>query len=95
MASAAYLHNAEERLRELDADIEKCRQMLDESPRDRQRVKLAGRLSVLERHREELLRRLDALKSEPDTLWNNVKAQVAEEWFDLVLNVEDRIASLR
>jgi len=94
MGREAYQVGMEQRLRDLSLQIDSVRARLMESPNDRLKVELANQLGVLEHRRDRVREKLDALSDEPDGTWEDLKAEVEDEWDALVQDFEERVASL-
>lgn len=94
MGRDTYQTGMEQRLRDLSFRIACVRERLADSPDDRLRVELSGQLEWLEHRRDAVREKLDALMDEPDGTWENLKAEVEDEWDALVQDFEERVASL-
>lgn len=94
MGREAYQAGMEQRLRDLSLQIDSVRSRLMDSPNDRLKMQLAGQLSALENRRDMVREKLDALSDEPDGTWEDLKAEVEDEWDALVQDFEERVASL-
>lgn len=94
MGREAYQIGMEQRLRDLSLQIDSVRSRLMDSPNDRLKMNLARQLSVLENRRDCVREKLDALSDEPDGTWEDLKAEVEDEWDALVQDFEERVANL-
>lgn len=94
MGREAYQIGMEQRLRDLSLQINSVRSRLMDSPNDRLKMNLARQLSVLENRRDCVREKLDALSDEPDGTWEDLKAEVEDEWDALVQDFEERVANL-
>ena len=94
MGREAYQAGMEQRLRDLSLQIDSVRSRLMDGPNDRVKVELASQLSVLGNRRDMVHEKLDALSDEPDGTWEDLKAEVEDEWDALVQDFEERVASL-
>ena len=81
MSKEAYHTSLERRLSDLNIQIEKARTRLEGGDL-RDHVEAAGDLRVLEDQRDEVQRRLTALKKEPEGGWENTKTGVEEAFRD-------------
>lgn len=94
MGREFYQSGMEQRLRDLSFRIESIRARLMDSPNDRLKVELAGRLARLEQRRDTVREKLEALSDQPDSTWEELRAEVEDEWDALVQDFEERVASL-
>lgn len=94
MGRETYHNGMEARLRDLSFRIECVRSRLLDNPSDRLKVELVGRLSTLEARRDSLREKLAVLSDEPDGTWEELKAEVEDEWDALAQDFEERVASL-
>ncbi|HSV28910.1 MAG TPA: hypothetical protein VLL76_05110 [Candidatus Omnitrophota bacterium] len=93
MGRDSYQQTMEQRFRDLSFQIECVKARLSESS-DGLRRELAGTLSLLERRRDIMREKLDALQDEPDGTWEDLKAEVEDEWDALCQDFEERVANL-
>ncbi|HLO77211.1 MAG TPA: hypothetical protein VK196_12220 [Magnetospirillum sp.] len=94
MGREAYQTVMEQRLRDLSLQIDSVRSRLMDSPNDHLREELACQLSWLA-HRHDMVReKLDALSDEPDGTWEDLRAEVDDDWDSLVQDFEERVAGL-
>lgn len=94
-----YLSGMEQRLRDLSLQIESVRTRLMDSPDHGLKAELANQLEMLERRRDIVREKLEALADEPETtgedpVWEDMKAEFEEDWDALVRDFEERVASL-
>lgn len=94
MGRETYQRGMEQRLRDLSFRIECVRSRLFDNPTDRLKVELVGRLAILEERRDNLRVKLAALSDEPEGTWEDLKAEVEDEWDALAQDFEERVASL-
>lgn len=94
MGRDAYQIGMEQRLRDLSLQIDSVRTRLMEGGDNRLKVQLAGELELLERRRDSVREKLDALSDEPDGTWEDLKFEIDGEWDALVQDFEERLASL-
>lgn len=94
MGREAYLIAMEQRLRDLSLQIDSVRSRLLDSPHDALRQELAGQLGWLEHRRDLVREKLDALSDEPDGTWEDLRAEVDDDWDALVQDFEERVAGL-
>ncbi|MCR6630000.1 MAG: phasin family protein [Magnetospirillum sp.] len=94
MGREAYQVGMEQRLRDLSLQIDSVRSRLMDSPHDGLRMELAAQLSWLEHRRDSVREKLDALSDEPDGTWEDLKAEVEDEWDALIQDFEERVANL-
>lgn len=94
MANAIFQKQLKNRIQDLTFAIDSLQQRLD-SAADRAKVDLSAQLAALTDRRDRLTRRLKDLETQPDTPWANFKAQIAQEWHDLVRDIEERVEHLR
>lgn len=93
-----YQRIMEQRLRDLSLQVESVRTRLadagDGLRGDGLKRELAGQLDLLERRRDAVREKLDALYDEPDGTWDDLKGEVEDEWNSLVQEFEERVARL-
>lgn len=94
MGREVYQLAMEQKLRDLSLQIDSVRSRLAGSPNDRLRLELAEQLSWMEHRRDLVREKLDALSDEPDGTWEDLKAEVEDEWDALVQDFEERVAGL-
>ncbi|MBC7950529.1 MAG: hypothetical protein H7Z12_01740 [Rhodospirillaceae bacterium] len=94
MGREAYQAGMEQRVRDLSLQIDSVRSRLMDSPNERLKGQLASQLAVLENRRDAVREKLEALSDEPDGTWEDLKAEVEDEWDALVQDFEERVASL-
>lgn len=94
MGREDYQVGMEQRLRDLSLQIDSVRSRMMDSPNNRLKVELAEQLALLEHRRDRVREKLDALSDEPDGTWEDLKAEVEDEWDALVQDFEERLASL-
>lgn len=94
MGRETYQTGMEQRLRDLSFRIGSIRARLMDSSNDRLKVELAGRLAMLEHRRDSVHEKLAALSDQPDDTWEELRAEVEDEWDALVQDFEERVASL-
>lgn len=94
MGRDAYQIGMEQRLRDLSLQIDSVRARMMDGADGRLKVELAGQLEMLERRRDMVREKLDALSDEPDGTWEDLKAELEDDWDALVQDFEERVASL-
>lgn len=94
MGRENYLSGMEQRLRDLSLQIESVRTRLMDSPDHRLKGELANQLSLLERRRDIVREKFEALSDEEDENWDDMRAEFEEDWDALVRDFEERLASL-
>ncbi len=94
MGRESYARDMQQRLRDLDVQIGSVVARLGDSPENRMKVELAGQLAMLEGRRDRLREKLDALRHEPEGLWEELRLEIDDEWDALVQDFEERVASL-
>lgn len=94
MGKEIYHHHMEQRLRDLSIQIGSVRARLGSGADERLKDELAGRLAVLERRRDHVHEKLEALEQEPDGTWEDLKAEIEDEWDALVQDFEERVSNL-
>lgn len=94
MGRDLYLSGMEQRLRDLSLQIESVRVRLSDSPDYRLKSELATQLGLLERRRDVVHEKLEALHDEPDPTWEDMRAEFEEDWDSLVRDFEERVAIL-
>lgn len=94
MGRETYQSGMEQRLRDLSLQIDSVRSRLMDSPNNRLKVELSGQLAVLEGRRDIVREKLAALSDEPDGTWEDLKAEVEDEWDALIQDFEERVSSL-
>lgn len=94
MGRLDYCLSMKDKTRDLAFRINSIRQRLAANPDHRSRVRLRGELEVLEMRRESILARLQVLESEPEGTWNNLRADIEQEWDGLVQDFEERVGRL-
>jgi|AGTN01.2.fsa_nt_gi hypothetical protein len=94
MGRETYHSGMEQRLHDLSFRIECVRSRLLDNPTDRLKVELAWRLAMLEERRDSLREKLAVLSGEPDGTWEELKAEVENEWDALAQDFEERVSSL-
>lgn len=93
MGRDSYQQAMEQRLRDLSLQIESVKERLGATS-DGLRRELASQLNLLERRRDIVREKLDALCDEPDGTWDDLKAEFEDEWDLLVQDFEERVANL-
>ncbi|MGE5547167.1 MAG: hypothetical protein ACM33T_09730 [Solirubrobacterales bacterium] len=93
MGREAYQRAMEQRVRDLSLQIESVKIRLGESS-DGLKMELASRLTFLEGRRDRVREKLEALYDEPDGTWDDLRAEIDDEWDTLVQDFEERVASL-
>jgi predicted nucleic acid-binding Zn-ribbon protein len=94
MGREVYQASMEQRLRDLSLQIDSVRSRLMESANDRLKGELSSQMRILESRRDTVREKLDALSDEPDGTWEDLKAEVEDEWDALVQDFEERVANL-
>lgn len=94
MVREAYQQAMEQRVRDLSLQIESVKARLLEGPETRLKYELAGQLDLLERRRDMVREKLDALSDEPDGTWEDLKSELEDDWDSLVQYFEERVSSL-
>lgn len=94
MGRDAYQTGMEQRLRDLSLQIDSVRTRLMDGGDNRLKAELAGQLEMLERRRDMVREKLDALSDEPDGTWEDLKLELEDDWDSLVQDFEERLASL-
>lgn len=94
MGRLAYQTGMEQRLRDLSLQIDSVRTRLMDGADDRLNGQLAGQLRRLEFRRDTVREKLDALSDEPDCTWEELKAEIEDEWDTLVQDFEERVSGL-
>lgn len=94
MGRDAYQTGMEQRLRDLSLQIDSVRTRLMDGGDNRLKAELAGQLEMLERRRDMVRDKLDALSDEPDGTWEDLKLELEDDWDSLVQDFEERLASL-
>lgn len=94
MGRDSYQQAMEQRIRDLSFQIECIKNRLLESAADGLKRELAGQLDMLERRRDGVREKLDALQDEPDGTWEDLRLEVEDEWDALVQDFEERVANL-
>lgn len=94
MGREAYQVAMEQKLRDLSLQIDSVRTRMLDSPYTPLRHELAEQLSWLEHRRDLVREKLDALHDEPDGTWEDLRAEVEDEWDALVQDFEERVAGL-
>lgn len=92
---ALFQQHLKDRLQDLDLSIDGVRDRINQADDDRTKVHLSERLGALQNRRDATERKLRTLEAEPDTAWTNFKAQIAEEWDNLVRDFKGRVDDLR
>lgn len=93
MGRDTYQRAMEQRLRDLALQIESVKERLSNAS-DGLRRELACQMGLLERRRDIVREKLDALGDEPDGTWEDLRAEVEVEWDCLVQDFEEKVASL-
>lgn len=93
MGRDSYQQAMEQRLRDLSLQIESVKMRLAEAS-DGLREELACQLDLMERRRDIVREKLDALCDEPDGTWEDLRAEIEDEWDALIQDFEERVASL-
>lgn len=94
MGREAYQLAMEQKLRDLSLQIDSVRSRLIDSPHSGLREELASQLGWLAHRRDVVREKLDALSDEPDGTWDDLRAEVDDEWDALVQDFEERVAGL-
>jgi DNA-binding transcriptional MerR regulator len=94
MGREIYQSHMEQRLRDLGFQIDSVKVRLAESHAPEVMVDLAGQLAELDERRRRVREKLDALEHEPDGTWEDLKAEIEDEWDTLVQDFEERVANL-
>lgn len=92
MGRDAYQIGMEQRLRDLSLQIDSVRTRMADGADSRLKVELAGQLEMLERRRDMVHEKLDALSDEPDGTWEDLKAELEDDWDALVQDFEERVS---
>ncbi|MGE5504177.1 MAG: hypothetical protein ACM31L_07110 [Actinomycetota bacterium] len=94
MGRKLYQSHMEQRLRDLGLQIDSVKARLAETPSPHLMTALAGQLALLDDRRRRVKEKLDALDHEPDGTWEDLKAEIEDEWDALVQDFEERVANL-
>lgn len=94
MGRDLYHHHMEQRLRDLTVQIESVKARLAESGTPSVMVELAGQIAALEARRDQVSGKLTALEHEPDGTWEELRAEIEDEWDCLAQDFEERMANL-
>jgi DNA-binding transcriptional MerR regulator len=94
MGREIYQHHMEQRLRDLSFQIASVKARLDADFDGRLKTELAGQLAFLENRRDQVREKLNTLEQEPDGTWEDLKAEIEDEWDALVQDFEERVANL-
>lgn len=93
MGREIYQQAMEQRLRDLSLQIESVKERMGDASGGLRR-QLDCQMALLEGHRDVMREKLDALSDEPDGTWEDLKAEVEDEWDSLVQDFEEKVASL-
>lgn len=93
MGRLDYQTHMEQRLRDLSFQIDCVKSHLAETPDWNYRAELAGQLARLEVRRDTVREKLQALGGEPDGTWDDLRAEIEDDWDALVQDFEERVAS--
>jgi hypothetical protein len=94
MVRETYQQVMDQRVRDLSLQIESVKARLLEGPDGGLKRELAVQLDLLERRRDIVREKLVALHDEPDGTWEELKAELEDDWDSLVQCFEERVSSL-
>ena len=94
MGRVIYQQHMEQRLRDLSVQIDSVKERLADNPDRRVKDALAGQVAFLEVRRDQLCEKLTVLEQEPDGTWEDLKAEIEDEWDALVQDFEERVSNL-
>lgn len=94
MGRETYQQSMEQRVRDLSLQIESVKTRMLEGADDGLKRELAGQLDLLERRRDIVREKLAALEDEPDGTWEDLRAELEDDWDALVQDFEERVSSL-
>ncbi len=94
MGRETYQYSMEQRVRDLSLQIESVRSRILDGAGDGLRRELAGQLALLERRRDIVSEKLAALHDEPDGTWEDLRAELEDDWDALLQDFEERLSSL-
>ncbi|MEW5729291.1 MAG: hypothetical protein AB1918_15795 [Pseudomonadota bacterium] len=94
MGRETYQQSMEQRVRDLSLQIESVKTRLLEGADDGLKRELAGQLDLLERRRDIVREKLAALEDEPDGTWEDLRAELEDDWDALIQDFEERVSSL-
>lgn len=94
MGRETYQYSMEQRVRDLSLQIESVRSRILDGAEDGLRRELAVQLALLERRRDIVSEKLAALQDEPDGTWEDLRAELEDDWDTLVQDFEERLSSL-
>jgi hypothetical protein len=94
MGKAAYEQNMRDRIKDLGFAIEATRSRMSDGIDNHAKLDLAAHLAELEMRRGQMETKLHELESEPPGNWANVKAEIEQQWNDLMQDFEERVGNL-
>jgi len=94
MGKAAYEQSMRDRIQDLHFAIEAIRSRMTDGIDNRVKLELTAKLAELEVRRSQMETKLHQLESEPPGSWANLKAEVEQQWNDLMQDFEERVGNL-
>ena len=94
MGKMSYEQNMRRQIQDFGFAIETIRRRLDEGIDNRTKVEAMAQIDLLEHRRDDVRHKLDDLESRPDGAMTDVRAELEQEWNDLLQDFEERLGAL-